>query len=397
LSQIRYTPFAENDILWAKITPCMQNGKSCIVRGLQNGIGFGSTEFHVFRSIDNEVLQEFIWEFLNMDALRSAAIYAFSGSAGHQRVPDSFLADLPFPKLTVSGQTRLINHMANARAVRKSKQSEADDLLAGLDGFVLDALGLTLPPLDGRIVYVAMLGEARQRFDADYHSPRFRTLRQKIEKGKFTVCPIGELFDPIVSGFAAGGDAQTDDIDTGVPHIRPLNITSDAELTFEGTKMVPRDCLSPSDYLTKGEVLFNNTNSTAWVGKTVVFDADRDCACSNHITRMKLKDKNYSPYYFAALFNAFRGLGYFGLLATNFNNQAGINVETLKNVCIPVPKDGVQTEIAEEVARRRKKARQLRSDADLLWNEAKHRFEEELLGPEPSPEELKPTARREVK
>jgi len=44
-----YTPFINGDILWAKITPCMQNGKSCIVSDLPNGVGFGSTEFHVLR------------------------------------------------------------------------------------------------------------------------------------------------------------------------------------------------------------------------------------------------------------------------------------------------------------------------------------------------------------
>jgi len=73
---------------------------------------------------------------------------------------------------------------------------EADDLLAGLNGFVLDTLDLTLPPPDGRIVYSAKLGEARQRFDADYHGPRFRTLRQKIEKSKHTVYPIWKSVRP---------------------------------------------------------------------------------------------------------------------------------------------------------------------------------------------------------
>ena len=76
-----------------------------------------------------------------------------------------------------------------------------------------------------------------------------------------------------MSGFAAGADDQTDDPAIGVPHIRPLNITNTAELRFEGTKMVPRYALDPGDFLTQGEVLFNNTNSTAWVGKTVVFNA----------------------------------------------------------------------------------------------------------------------------
>jgi type I restriction enzyme S subunit len=44
-----YTTFEEGDLIWAKITPCMQNGKSAVARSLKNGVGFGSTEFHVIR------------------------------------------------------------------------------------------------------------------------------------------------------------------------------------------------------------------------------------------------------------------------------------------------------------------------------------------------------------
>jgi hypothetical protein len=86
------------------------------------------------------------------------------------------------------------------------------------------------------------------------------------------------------------------------------------------------------------------------------------------------------------MLNALRGLGFFGLLATNFNNQAGINVDTLKAVRLPWPKPGVQSEIAGEVAQRRAEARRLRSDADALWEKAKGDFEEALLGPAPANE-----------
>lgn len=43
-----FTKFQNDDLLWAKITPCMQNKKSVIVKGLENGVGFGSTEFSCF-------------------------------------------------------------------------------------------------------------------------------------------------------------------------------------------------------------------------------------------------------------------------------------------------------------------------------------------------------------
>lgn len=190
------------------------------------------------------------------------------------------------------------------------------------------------------------------------------------------------MFHPIISGFAAGADDQTDDSAVGIPHIRPLNITNSGELTFEATKMVPRAAVEPVDFLKRGEILLNNTNSTVWVGKTVVFDVDRDCACSNHITRLTPTDRRHSPYYFAALFNALRGLGYFGLLSTNFNNQAGINVETLLAVRIPVPDGQTQDKIAAEVFRRRGAARRLREEADVEWEDAKRVFEEKLLGRE---------------
>jgi type I restriction enzyme, S subunit len=146
--------------------------------------------------------------------------------------------------------------------------------------------------------------------------------------------------------------------------------------------MVPRSAIDLEDVLQQGEILFNNTNSTAWVGKSVVFDADRESACSNHITRLRLAEKEDSPYFLAAILNALRGLGYFGLLSTNFNNQAGINTNTLNAVLIPWPKPKIQAKIASEVAKRRDVARNLRAEADTLWERAKREFEAALLGPE---------------
>lgn len=296
---------------------------------------------------------------------------------------------LQIPLPPPSKQSELLKMLDDARSAQLRKLQQADELFSGLDGFVLDELSLTLPPLDRRMAYAVRLRDVRHRFDPDYNSPRFRALRHKIKHGKFPARSIDSIFHPIISGFAAGANDQTDNPTIGVPHIRPLNITNLAELHFDGTKLVPRRALDPGDFLTQGEVLFNNTNSTAWVGKTVVFDANRECSCSNHITRLKLRDKENDPYFFAAFFNALRGLGFFGLLATNFNNQAGINVDTLKAVLVPVPDGDIQRRIASEVSRRRNEARHLREDARILWEGAKSRFQEELLGPESNADRTK--------
>jgi restriction endonuclease S subunit len=95
-----YTFFAEGDVLFAKITPCMQNKKSAIARQLIDGVGFGTTEFHVLRP-HNEILAEWIYYQLREPMFLSLAEANFSGAVGQQRVPTSFLEQyqIPLPPL----------------------------------------------------------------------------------------------------------------------------------------------------------------------------------------------------------------------------------------------------------------------------------------------------------
>lgn len=66
-----YTYFRDGDIIIAKITPCMENGKCALVSGLTNGIGFGSSEFHVFRNSSSAVKQEYLFTTLTEKAYAS--------------------------------------------------------------------------------------------------------------------------------------------------------------------------------------------------------------------------------------------------------------------------------------------------------------------------------------
>lgn len=128
LSEVKkgYTPFAEGDVLWAKITPCMENGKSCVARGLTNKVGFGSTELHVLRPLSERVTAEYIHEFISQSALRSVARFAFTGSAGHQRVPAEFLEQLPFPVPSLSIQEQIATEARRCRKEACRLRTEAE-------------------------------------------------------------------------------------------------------------------------------------------------------------------------------------------------------------------------------------------------------------------------------
>ena len=90
-----YTYFEENDILIAKITPCLQNGKHALATGLQNGFGFGTTEFHVLRagaSIDPRHLFRVVTQAVNIEKFANS----FTGTAGQQRIQPEVLKSLRF-------------------------------------------------------------------------------------------------------------------------------------------------------------------------------------------------------------------------------------------------------------------------------------------------------------
>lgn len=126
-----YTPFSENDVLFAKITPCMENGKVAIARSLKNFKGFGSTEFHVFRPC-KEVIAEWIFYCLRNPLFRKYAEANMTGSAGQKRVPVHFFdrAGIPVPPL--SEQKRVVSllvHIESALEKRRQTLALADDFL----------------------------------------------------------------------------------------------------------------------------------------------------------------------------------------------------------------------------------------------------------------------------
>lgn len=91
-----YKFFQENDIIIAKITPCMENGKCAIVRDLTNRFGFGSSEFHIIHLMD-KVLPEFVFSILNNNEIREIAETHMTGASGHRRVPDTFYSNIRIP------------------------------------------------------------------------------------------------------------------------------------------------------------------------------------------------------------------------------------------------------------------------------------------------------------
>ena len=107
-----YTYFTEGDVLLAKITPCFENGKLGIASNLVNGIGFGSSEYIVFRP--NKIIdKEWLYYFLNRESFRVLGSQHMSGSVGHKRVTKEFIEETLIPLIPVAKQKEFVGKIDN--------------------------------------------------------------------------------------------------------------------------------------------------------------------------------------------------------------------------------------------------------------------------------------------
>lgn len=131
LDEVRtgYTRFKPGDVLIAKITPSMENGKCAVVGELEQEVGFGSTEFHVLRP-GPEVLAEWLYFFWRRPETRALAASRMTGSAGQRRVPEEAIAafDLAVPPLP--RQRQIVRQLADLERMSERRRYALSRLVA---------------------------------------------------------------------------------------------------------------------------------------------------------------------------------------------------------------------------------------------------------------------------
>ena len=210
-----YTPFIENDVIFAKITPCMENGKIALVSGLKNGLGYGSTEFFVFRPYEG-LLPRFVLYFLLQPTLREAAEHQMSGASGQKRVPSHFLSAHEFSLPPTREQERIVAKLDAAlskldlaesvtrRAQDRLRRYRAAVLHAAVTGKLTDAWRKAqqkrVQSETGKALTHRLLTAHRARWD-DAALERLRAAGKKPKNDKWKssyVVPVGPNPEPQV-------------------------------------------------------------------------------------------------------------------------------------------------------------------------------------------------------
>lgn len=122
-----YTQFRDGDVIFAKITPCMENGKIAVARALEGGVACGSTEFHVVRPF-GDISSDFLWRYLRQKSFRNDAEASMTGAVGQRRVPASFLKKHSLALPPLPEQQRILSKIDSLTSKSRRARGHLDHI-----------------------------------------------------------------------------------------------------------------------------------------------------------------------------------------------------------------------------------------------------------------------------
>ncbi len=167
----------------------------------------------------------------------------------------------------------------------------------------------------------------------------------KLRWKNWKFAKIGDVTTELQAGFSSGKF----ELNNGaIAHIRSMNITNECKLIWEGTKYISKEVFKSNNYLqlAKGDILFNNTNSTELVGKSCYINNDLECGFSNHMTRVRVNSSLLNSYYLSVVFYKYFKNRIFESYCQKWVGQSGINRKILSRIEIPIPPLEEQKQIA---------------------------------------------------
>ncbi|WP_234263637.1 restriction endonuclease subunit S [Hydrogenophaga sp. NFH-34] len=285
-----YTPFREGDVLFAKVTPCMENGKMAVARGLQNGVGFGSSEFHVLRPSER-VDAKYLYHFVSSESFRKEAARHMTGAVGLRRVPTAFLADAELPLVDLDEQRRIVAEIdkqfsrldeavANLQRVKANlKRYKATVLKAAVEGRLVETEA-SLARREGRgyetgdqllqrILDARMLQWQKK---GAYITPTGPQPGDRKELPEGWAWATVEQLNPGNRPCAYGVLQPGDDLLEGIPFVRVGDINDGVVNSIEMKRIHPEIAGAyPRTKLSGGEVLLTLVGA---IGRTAVVPAN---------------------------------------------------------------------------------------------------------------------------
>lgn len=326
-----YTYFGEGDVLFAKITPCTENGKGFHAVGVQNGVGFASTEFHVLRARDNADAG-FIYQWSIYKPLRLKAAAAMTGSAGQQRVPSSFLASFRVPLILKEEQTKIAEILSTV-----DQAIEQTEVLIAKQQRIKTGLmqDLLTRGIDEH-------GNLRSEQTHEFKDSPLGRIPVEWDCVQFGSCmatkPTNGIYKP-----------QSAYAESGVPIVRIDGYKNGDRIEGQTFKCVVLSIPEMMRYgLKSGDLLVNRVNSIDYLGKSaLVGDLPQATVFESNMMRLRVNKQQLLPDFAIRVLSSSVAFRHFQRLAKIAIAQTSINQQDVCSLWLKKPCVEEQTRIVQ--------------------------------------------------
>ncbi|HJT22641.1 MAG TPA: restriction endonuclease subunit S [Nitrospira sp.] len=354
------TLFEEGDVIFAKITPCMENGKGAFVKNLLSRYAFGSTEFHVLRP-NHHIHGKFLYYCTYNPTYRAYAAENMSGAAGQKRVSTRFLKDtrifLPSPIEQERIAAYLDESCAAIDAAVTAKRRQIETLNSVRESIVETAVTRGLRAESKGV-----------RIDRDW----IKSLPEH-----WTAVSIKRVVSRVDYGISESTEQHGRH-----PVLKMANIQA-GEVTFanlEFVEEVEKDLL-----LDTNDLLYNRTNSLDQVGKAALFRGSKDegVTFASYLVRLRVNHR-IKPAFLNHVVNSQGFLAFARKLAIPSVQQANLNSTRYCRMLIPLPPLSEQEAICDYLGEKLGKVKQvvstIESQIDILTSYRKSLIHECVTG-----------------
>jgi type I restriction enzyme S subunit len=377
-----YTHFRDGDVLFAKITPCMENGKMAVAHGLHNGIGLGSTEFHVLRPRES-VDPYYVYHFVSSQRYRSEAAHHMTGAVGQKRVPAAFLEQSQIPLPELDDQRRIVAEI-------EKQFSRLDEAGAGLQRVKANLkrykAAVLKAAVEGRLVDTE--ADLARRAGRDYETGAqllqriLATRRQQWQgKGKYKepaapdTADLPELpegwaytsLDTLSWDSAYGTSEKCSYENTGFAVLRIPNVQN-GTLNLDDLKFAsPSLSLSVNEAVASGDMLVIRTNgSKSLIGRAAVVltPPPRALGYASYLIRFRLLEVESIPSWVSIVWQSPQIRSWVEAHAATSAGQHNLSMTTLATAAIPLPPLPEQHRIVAEVDRLLSIAREAEAEVE---------------------------------
>jgi type I restriction enzyme, S subunit len=376
-----YKRFSEGDVIFARITPSMENGKAAIAIGLVNGLATGSTEFHVLHppEIDElrEIIAKWLYHFIRQEQFRGDAAHKMTGTAGQLRVPADFMSSSLIPLAPLNEQRRIVEEIeaqftrldagiaALKRLEANLKRYKASVLKAACEGDLVPQDPDDEPAAE---LLTRILRERREQWEADklaeYEAKGKKPPKGWQDKYKAPVEPDTDDLPDLPEGWVWTSLDALADVRSGItkgrhlekyetleiPYLRVANV-QDGYLDLEEIKEITVKASELDKYrLEIGDILFNEGGDRDKLGRGAIWQGELEyCGHQNHVYSARRFSNEIAAEWIDIARRVDHARDYFWRVASQSVNLASINMTKLRYLPVPISPRSEQYRILDEI------------------------------------------------